>query len=541
MSMLYLSGTVGDRFCVWPLENPVTGIGRSSKNTIQMVDATVSKEHAEIARQGDRYSIRDLGSRNGTRVNGVEVQQTVALKAGDRVEIGHVALRLTDDDPQPMTRLSESTNISSALRIRADQIIDRRTSEARDSSKVLKLLSEAGRLLVLPRPLKEMCEEILRLVEQAVPASRLIVLLKPSPDAEPTQIAARYKGGSAREPLVLSRAIIKSVLEENAAVLITDAAMDPRFQHQQSIVASAMHSAMAVPLYDNEKVLGLLYADTNALTTTYGQEELEVLALVANMAAVKITNARLLETEQARLRMAQELATATGIQRSLLPHTAPSVPGYRFHAFLESCYEVGGDLYDYHLLPDGSLYFMLGDVSGKGMGAALLMSSVLASARVLYDACTDLVDLITRLNAVIFRSTESQHFVTAFVGQLDPARGTLRYVNAGHPPPYLVSGGAATALESTGVPIGILPSFPFSMASLEMKHGDLLAVFSDGIPEAKHGDEFYDDERIAKSLVDEAAEQDLDALSTKIINRVMAFVGDEPRGDDITLVLLKRE
>jgi serine phosphatase RsbU (regulator of sigma subunit) len=540
VNRLYLSGTVGDRFCVWPLETALAGIGRSSRNVVQIADATVSKEHAEITRHGDRFLIRDLGSRNGTRVNGVGVVGRVALEPGDHVEIGHVALTATADDPHPPTRLSESAGISSAFRIRADEILDR-TAARPDAAHLLHLLAEAGRILVLLRPLGETCEEILRVVEKAVPASRLILLLRQEEGAEPVQIAARYRGGSAREPLVLSRAIIRTVLDENSSVLITDAAMDPRFRQRQSIVSQAVHSAMAVPLFDNERVLGLVYADTNALTTTYGQDELEVLTLIANMAAVKITNARLLGAEQARMRMAHELETAAGIQRSLLPATTPAPPGYRFQAFLETCTEVGGDLYDFHVRPDGTLFFLVGDVSGKGMGAALLMSSVLASARVLYDACAGPVELAARLNAAIHRSTEAQHFVTAFVGHLDPATGSLRYVNAGHPRPCLLGGGTVRALESTGVPLGILPAFPFQMASVEMKPGDLLALFSDGILEARRGEEFFDEERMVRALVEEGAEPDLEKLSRRIIARVDDFLSGAQRADDVTLLLLKRE
>src|SRR5262249_21293706 len=157
----------------------------------------------------------------------------------------------------------------------------------------------------------------------------------------------------------------------------------------------------------------------------YGQEQLEILTLLANMAAVKITNARLLEAEQSRLRMTQELATATRIQRALLPEAPESLPGWECVARLVTCFEVGGDLFDFHLRPDGRLVFLVGDVSGKGMGAALLMSSVLSSARVLYDTCASPDELIRRLNAVMNRSTEDGHFVTMFAGDLELATGRL--------------------------------------------------------------------------------------------------------------------
>jgi GAF domain-containing protein len=156
-------------------------------------------------------------------------------------------------------------------------------------------------------------------VERAVPSTRLILLLRQEGTGELTPLASRQRSKSGgTQPLAISRTILMAVLAENTSVLTSDATEDPRFREQMSIVAQAVHSAMAVPLFDNEKVLGILYAESNFPGLSYNQEQLEILTLLANMAAVKITNARLLETEQHRLRMQQELSTAMGIQRGLL-------------------------------------------------------------------------------------------------------------------------------------------------------------------------------------------------------------------------------
>ena len=136
---------------------------------------------------------------------------------------------------------------------------------------------------------------------------------------------------------------------------------------------------------------------------------------------------------------------------------------------------------------------VLGDVTGKGMGASLLMSSFLASARVLYDVCDDVRDLANRLGRLVHASTDSGRFITGFVGRLDPATGTLEYVNAGHPAPCLLLGDQLRELESTGVPFGILPDFRYASASVQLRPAELLAIFSDGVPEAQHGEEFFDD------------------------------------------------
>src|SRR5262249_39763941 len=149
------------------------------------------------------------------------------------------------------------------------------------------------------------------------------------------------------------------------SVITGDAANDPRFHSQHSIIAHAIHSAMAVPLFDNERVLGILYADSSDPRVTYGQPELELLTLLANMAAVKITDVRPFEAEQIRLRLASELAAATRMQQNLLPEP-PALTGWRCHARIETCHEVGGDLYDLHVREDGVLVVLVGDVSGKG-------------------------------------------------------------------------------------------------------------------------------------------------------------------------------
>jgi serine phosphatase RsbU (regulator of sigma subunit) len=538
---LYLSGTIADEFKVWPLDAPAMTVGRSSRNVIQIADATVSKEHAEIIRRGEHFYLRDLGSRNGTRVNGAEAAEPREIVAGDAVEIGHVMCRVTREAPTQRVRLSEATVISSSVRVRADQVLERRSRAPGESSgKLVHLLAEAGHLLVLPRPLKETCDQILTIVERAIPANRFILLLQESPEAEPVQIAARVHGAGANQPLALSRSILSTVMQENTSVLTGDAASDPRFQGQHSIVAQAVRSAMAVPLFDNQRVLGILYVDSQNVAHSFDEEQLELLTLLANMAAVKITNARLLEAEAASARLAQELATATQIQMGLLPLTMPKVEGYEIDGYLQTCYEVGGDLYDFRFRSDGHLMFLIGDVSGKGMGAALLMSSFLSSARVLYDTCTDPGEFASRLSRVMCQQTDPGHFITGIVGCLHPASGKIDYVNAGHLPVCIVKDGQVREHPSTGIPFGIVEDFPYRTETLQLEPGELLALFSDGIPEAQHGEAFFDEARTYAALSAASRRSTLEQARTGMIQAVEAFVAGSPRADDITLIMIRR-
>jgi sigma-B regulation protein RsbU (phosphoserine phosphatase) len=537
---LFLSGQVGDQVRSWPLEAETVIIGRSSRCAIQLPNGTVSKEHAEIIRRGDEWFIRDLGSRNGTRVNGLEAAEPLPLRPGDRVEIGQALLQALREDVATPVSFNDATVMGSSLKLRADQILERQSRGSGSAVRLVHLLAEAGRLLVRPQSLAETCDELLSFVEKAVQASRYVLLLQKDAGSEPQQIAARTRGGRANEPLVLSRSIMKTVMDECTSVLTADATQDPRFQGQHSIVAQAVRSAMAVPLFDNQTVLGVLYVDTRDPSITFAEDQLELLTLIANMAAVKITNARLIEADSARARLAQELATAAQIQRGLLPLSPPAVTGWQFDAYLESCHEVGGDLYDFHRTSDGRMIFLLGDVSGKGMGASLLMSSFLASARVLYDANRDLVELAGRLGQLLFASTDSGRFITGFLGSLELATGELTYVNAGHPPACLVRGKELHELKSTGVPFGILPSFVYESDRVTLQSEDLLAIFSDGIPEAQSGEEFFDQERVEAVMLEQAPVGNLEVARKNILERVREFVGESPRTDDITLLLVRR-
>jgi phosphoserine phosphatase RsbU/P len=538
---LQLQTWPGDGSKPWPLESTRVTIGRSSRCDVQLVDATVSKEHAEILRGPDGWSIRDLGSRNGTRVNGDDARDPTSIRAGDRLEIGHVLLEVRDDRTVPGVRFSDATVMGSSLKLRADQILDRQSRRPTGNSKLVHLLAEAGGLLVKPQPLADTCGELLAFVEKAVPASRYVLLLQDGAGGDPVQIAARTRGGRASQPLALSRSIMRNVMDECESVLTADAAHDPRFQAQHSIVTQAVQSAMAVPLFDNHRVLGVLYVDSQTPSIRFDEEQLELMTLLANMAAVKITNARLLESEQSRARLAQDLATATRIQRGMLPPMPPRLPGWSFDAYLETCFEVGGDLYDFHVTPDGRVMFLLGDVSGKGMGAALLMSTFLASARVLYTGSRDLVELSTRLGNLMFASAEPGRFVTGFLASLDPATGLLRYVNAGHPPACVMRDGELRELEATGVPFGTLPDFPYEEASTVIEPGETFALFSDGLPEAQCGEEFLDNERLYAMLREHGPAPTLEEARSGILERVREFVADTPRTDDITLMLLRRD
>jgi sigma-B regulation protein RsbU (phosphoserine phosphatase) len=407
------------------------------------------------------------------------------------------------------------------------------------------VIAGLGEFLVRHQPLQEIYDACLETVEKLVPFQRACLLLLDA-HGEPVLKAARYRGGPANLALALSRTMVDSVIQERASLLVQDALSDPKFGAAQSVIMEQIRSALIAPLFDNNEVIGVLYADTRELVSPYNKDHLRQLALLANILAVKITNARLLEMEQEKQRMEQEIATAARIQRALLMQELPCPAGYELQARLEPSTAVGGDLYDVLELGNGRYALLLGDVVGHGVGAALLMANVLAAVRALADDVRDPLQIVSKVDRQLYRTTEPTSYATLFLGILDANTHTLEYVNAAQDAPLLIRRrGARERLESTGPPVGLLPVPEFASARVTIAPGDRLCAWSDGIPEAyvPHGDEapvFFGEQESLLDLF--AAEPDESCLATaeRIFARVDAFLGGGNAPDDRTLLLLRR-
>ena len=535
---LFLSSDSGERY---PLDGPLVTIGRSPGNHIRIQHASVSRQHAEIARRAGQWFLRDVGSRNGTCVNGAAVNVPARLQPGDTVHIGSVELRVISDELTPHFALTETSLLGATLKLPTDQLFAQRAHTPEGAQQLVHLLAEAGHQMVLPQSLEATYDEMIRFVEKAVPASRYILLAKPEHGGDFVPVAGRARAGLAGEPLVLSRAILRTVIEENSAVLTRNAVFDPRLRGSESTPPPGVRSAVAVPLYDEERLHGILYVDSQDPGLQLGEDQLELLTLLGDMAAVKISNTRLLKEEQAGALLKQQVAMAAGIQRALLQPAPPAPPGFEIEAFLAPCQEVGGDLYDFHACPDGGLVFVVGDVIGKGLPAAMLMTVFLSALRVLYEFCSELGELAAKLSGYVYRGTDPMHFVTGFIGCLNPATGRLRYVNAGHPSPLVAGPGGVRALASTGLPFGILPDATYEVGEADLAPGELLAAFSDGITEAGCAGRFFEETRLREVLAEVARAEPLAAARAALVRRVDEFLDGAPRSDDITLVLIRRE
>ena len=317
--------------------------------------------------------------------------------------------------------------------------------------------------------------------------------------------------------------------------------MDRALRDQVSIVEQAVHSMIAVPLQTNSRVIGLIYVDTPRRSREFSREDLNLLTVMANVAAIRIEQVRLSAVEEAERAMAKELQQAAIIQQRLLPDRPPKVEGFELAGKTVACKTVGGDYYDFIPYPDGQLAIMVGDVAGKGMPASLLMSSVQARVRVIYEDPGDVSKKMARLNKTTCGNCPDNRFITFFLGIANGKTGELSYSNAGHNPPLLIrrQGGYET-LQEGGMILGILPIAPYQEAAVKMERGDILVLFSDGVTEAANlKDEEFGEERLAE-LVASMHDRSTTEIVQSIHKAVREFAEGEPAADDITVVVARR-
>jgi serine phosphatase RsbU (regulator of sigma subunit) len=267
-----------------------------------------------------------------------------------------------------------------------------------------------------------------------------------------------------------------------------------------------------------------------------------VLTTLASVAAIRVENARLLEQQMERQRLEHELQVASEIQQRFQPASAPQLNGYELQGISFPCYEVGGDYYDFIERENGNLVVALGDVSGKGTAAALLMSSLHAAIHAQVASQTRLTDAIDAVNRYLADNIPANRFVTLFYAELEPQSGILSFLNAGHNPPMIVhSGGTMEQLASGGLPLGILPNADFREGRTMLFPGDVLVIYSDGVSEAVNpqGDEF------GPTRLYEVVAHNMEASAAGIRDRIESaltkFCQGTPAADDITLVIVKRQ
>jgi len=545
---------------LFPLEGKSVVLGRHPDCDIVLESAAVSRQHVRILDLDGNYYIEDLGSRNGTFLNGRAVAEREPLSDNDEVGVCDLTFVFHQTPPEP-EESAEATRPGGA-EATAMMVDGQPTPSSTVMSKVdvssgssglklevnteakLKALIEIGQNLGKALGLNEVLPNLLdSLFKIFVLADRGFVVLKAPGTGRLVPKAVRYRRHQDGETIRISRTIVNDVMTSKEAILSADAATDSRFDMAESIVDFHIRSMMCAPLIDREgNALGVIQIDTLDQRSRFSQEDLDVLASVACQAAFAVENAQLHEAALRQQALERELALAHQVQRGILPARQPEIADYDFFEFYEAASQLGGDYYDYVELPEGRLAVVVADVSGKGVAASLLMAKLSAETRFCLAIEPEPREAISRLNRIFCGSGWEDRFVTLVLAVLDPALHEVTIVNAGHLPPLLRRGPDVVepvAEAETRLPLGVEAGIVYEQATMPLSPGECLTLYTDGITEAMNrAGELYGRARLLDRLRGEADK--VAGIGQGILDDVKQFVGARPQSDDMCLACFGR-
>jgi len=540
---LLISGPEGPPNRVDLRKTPLT-LGRSVDNDLAYPhDPWLSRYHLSFEQRERTWWIRDCESRNGTMLNSTGIKAAQPIKSGDKIFAGHLTIDVRErpseaqrpvvflpkDDERGTTEATFTTSLDKVLGKAAEV----RPREASAATRMVSALIRAGQELVTHQPLEQLFETILQLSLSAVEAKRGVILT-----LDEGELLVRASKG---DGFTISAAVRDQVLRDKCSLSIRDAQRHDAFSKQQSIVLQSVRSMMAAPLQTGTRVIGLIYVDNGSVVRPFSQDDLDLLTVMANVAAIRIENARLAEVEQSEKLMEASLAEASEIQRSLLPTEPPAYDGWELAGINLPCQTVGGDYFDFIPYQDGRLAVVVGDVSGKGLPAALLMSSLQAKVQMLRESNPSPGKAVATLNRSLTERCPLGKFITFFYALLDPLSGALEYSNAGHNYPLILrQDGSIEKLSSSGLVMGLFSAVHYEVKKTTLAPGDLLVLYSDGVTEATDSaDVEFGDTGLAEFLAARKAIRCEDIVN-QLVEHMRKWRGTKAFADDFTVVLVRR-
>ena len=409
----------------------------------------------------------------------------------------------------------------------------------------LTILNDLARAIGASHNSQEIMNTIIRRSLRAVNAEQGVITLVDEKANQPMKTLIRTMVSSAEhQPLHLNQSLLGWMYLNKRPLLINDPAADDRFKGVRW--DNTVSSLLCVPLLIKSELKGVLTVYNKRGATGFTEEDQRLLAIIAGQSSQIIETARLYEEEQALVHMREELRLALGIQVGLLPKSSPQIPGYDIAGRSIPAEVVGGDYFDFIPMEEGQLAFCLGDISGKGMPAAVLMANLQATIRGQTLLKCSPKECMGRSNTLLYLSTDPEKFATLFYGILDFRNHRLCYCNAGHERPYMLTSGARETgkmgrLDVGGIILGCVEQFPYEETCVPLDSGDVVVVFSDGVTEAmsETGEECGED-NIARLLAENPKES-ASVLIDKLVASVRDHAGSRSQTDDITLVVVRRE
>jgi sigma-B regulation protein RsbU (phosphoserine phosphatase) len=522
-----------------PLQGPAVSIGRASDCSIPIKDRYLSRKHAEIIADGNSWILKDLGSANGTYLNGSRVERDEQLKTGDRIRLGdtEIVFETSDRSTDRFIAVAESA-VSATIAIPVHDIADK--PEAQDVAR-LQTLTLLARELIEDRPMEELFGFIVDRVMEHLHPSRAAIALLGHDGRSFTKVEVRRQDETDASELTISHTLLADIVEEKKALAFVDVEADEKLRTAKSIIMQGIHSILCAPLMIGNSVVGVLYVDYLFTQRQISEDDVRLVAQIGRFAAIKLETTRLREEAIQKRIMDEELKMASGIQKRLLPAAPTGVAGFTFVGKNEPCRTVSGDYYDFAVRPNGKVYFVIGDVSGKGVTAGLMMAGLQVAFRIFSKSDPDPATLVTQLNVALKENLPQSKFVTLFLGRLDTSTGVVEYVNAGHTPPLYLHKHGATELTDSDLLLGVVSRAEFVNRELRLEPGDSLVLFTDGVTEARN----LDGDDLGTTQIGEALVKlhgsDASTIAASVNETVLRHVGDaENLDDDVTVVIVTR-
>ena len=522
------------------------GRGAETGNHLQLSDRRISRKCAALVLEGGRLYIEDRGQRRGLFVNGEKVESR-ALSDGDSITFGL-------EDSYEIVFRSGSTSGEESIPNLLTRIEHITSSEPVGGGlRKLNLLLEATTLLHSQLPLDSVLGTMLDHAVSVTDADRGMLLEADATGSLKVRLARRTGGQRlSPESITPSQTAIQLALRQQSPVVTEDIERaDMDLQSAQSIIAQRLRAVVVIPLFalhrssspDSSSApgfghsLGVLYLDSRR-PAAFSKLDRQILDALAADAASILDNARLVIRERERQRMEEQINIARDIQQALLPRNFPDHPHLAVAGCNYPCLSVGGDYFDVFPLDNNRTAFLIADVSGKGLGAALL-TTMLQGALSAMTLGTDPARVFSHVNRFLCDHAEVGRYATMFFGILDDD-GHLEFINAGHPSPFLIRHGVAQEPFSEGsYPVGLVPEAEYAVARLKLEPGDTLVLFSDGVTEAMDPDEqLFGVPRLREVLTGQT-ECPLDQLQKCVLEAVENFTRGASQADDLTLLIVR--
>jgi len=541
-------------------------MGRLPYCDVVIPQKNVSRQHTRILRSGGTYYVEDMNSTNGTFLNGKRVRERTPLRDQDLIRVYNVSLLFREvsevvepagqdakpdsgerkapgaeterDEAQARQTITSDDQVSAPRRDVGVNVYDK-----------LRTVLEITRTLGSALDIEQVLPKILDGLFTVFPQSDRAYILFPDTETGELQVRAQKQKeeGTLASSLLgpISHTVANRVMSQGEAILSADGLKDDEFEIADSVLDFPIRSMMCAPLLGPlHKPVGIVYVDTNDPYERFHEDDLEVLLSMAVTAGQAVEYAH---AHEARLRLdrrERELSTAKQVQLHFLPQSRPDVPGYRFFDYYSSAEEVGGDYYGYVPLPDGRIAIAIGDVSGKGISAALVMARLCSEVRYRLVTAPEPGHAVVELNEELSKPENDAWFVTFVLCILEPRSSQLTIINAGHKAPMYRRAETGNVEELgadfVGLPLGCDASMTYTPFTAMLQPGDSLIMYTDGINEAMNPkDKLYGVKRIQETVT--KGPRQLEKLCNGLLSDMRHFTEGRLQNDDICLIGLQRE